>query len=210
MSSRAWLAVLLGAVVLAGAATLPRQLPLLAASLAEGPPHAGVLLAGLRRWVVIERLVPPPTPLLAAGITWVLAAPWLPEGPAVRRLLLAVMAASLVPLLVQRIGEAAVVWLTPAAAVPRAGDVVQLPRLFSTGPALLVPREAVRAPLDLLDARLNLVTLAVLAVWALGLRRCEGTFAGWQLAVPVVALLVAGACTWWLGPLALALVVRGV
>ena len=202
-------ALVLGVVVVVlGCLTLPRQLPALAVALLgpDGPPHGPFMMDGLRRLVVLDRLVPPLTPLLAAVLVFHLASAWLPTGAAGRRSLIAVLVVGLAPLVVLRAGELITVWLVPFEGM-RAGDVISAPRLFATGPLLFSARDAVTASLDLLDARMNLVVLWMLGLWVAGLRQVEGgRWAGWHVGVPVVAWVTASAFTWWLAAPVAALV----
>lgn len=210
---RPWGTALTLAVVLVvlGGLTLPKQLPALTTLLLGpgGPPHGAALRGGLGRLVVLDRVLPPVTPLLAALIAFQLAGAWFAPDPAVRRRLADVLALGLAPLVVLRLGELVTVWLVPFDAF-RPGDVLTAPRLFATGPLLLVARGAGSALLDQLDARLNLVTLWIVGLWAVGFRRLEGApWAAWHVMVPLVAFAVAGAVTWWLATPVLLVILHG-
>lgn len=201
---------LLVTVTALGALTLPRQLPALAEALLGpgGPPYGPLMLAGLRRLIVLDRVMPPLTPVVAAVLVYFLAGAWLPAAPARSRVLVAAITLGLSPLILLRLGELLTVWLVPAAGLT-AGDIVALPRWFATGPITLLARDAVSPALDLLDARLNLVTAWILTLWVLALRRLDGEAAAWQILVPLLAYLIAGALTWVLGMPTMALLLGG-
>ena len=104
-----------------------------------------------------------------------------------------------------RVGELITVWLVPTAGLT-AGDVVALPRWFATGPVAFVPPEEVTPALDLLDARMNLVTAWIVTLWVLGMHRLDDEWGAWQVGVPLLAFTLAGALTWWLGVPTMALI----
>jgi len=206
----AWTVLL--AVAALGAATLPRQLSLLAAALAStGDPAADAyhdaLRNGLIRLIVVDRLIPPPTVLLALCILGVLAEPVVALPQSRRKAVWAVLAIGLAPLLAQRIGELAVTYLSGAPGRLTAGLPVSLPQRFETGPDLLWSGRGVPPEwLELLGARANLITLWCLVLWAMGLRQLTGTrLAAWHVVLPAVCLAVAGVITWQLGPPVIAL-----
>jgi hypothetical protein len=197
-----------------GLATLPQQLGVLHRALAPtGEPlqdaHTALLRDGIVRVIVVDRLVPSPT-LLVAGLLLVLAAePVLMLARERRGALHAVVLMGLAPLIVQRLGELAIVYLgAPEAAL--AGDAVTAPHRFSTGPSLLW-RHGVPAPgwLEVLNDRLNLLVLWCVALWALGMRMLDGgPLRPWHVALPAACVAGAGVITWALGPLALSAVLR--
>lgn len=208
----AWVA----AAALLGCATLPRQLELLAALTAPlgfGEPagHRALLGTGVARMMLADRLVPPPTLLLTAVLLVLGAEPVLALARERRRALVAVAIVGLAPVLVARLGELLVVWMTPAGAVASLGDVVTLPNRFETG-VLLFRRAPEPAPawLEVVDARVNLVSLWCVALWAAGLRALDGVrFAPWHALLPAACLVGAGLATWALAPLVLPVIVRG-
>ncbi len=122
-----------------GALALPRLLGLLAASLATGrspllDAHAAVLRAGLARLVVADRLLPPLPYCFAAALLALAAAPLLAERGVRPLTVVCVIAAGASPLLLQRLGELAVVWLVPPDGLA-SGDIVSLPARFNVGAA---------------------------------------------------------------------------
>lgn len=204
----------LGIIALAtlvATAGLPRQFDLLSRALAP----TGDLLrdlrtttmeSGLTRLILGDRLVPPPTLVLAALLLAAAADPVLALARDRRRALWAVVLLGLTPLLAQRLGELAVTYLTVFDAVPRAGDAVTLPHTFSTGPALLWPGERAPVWLTSLSQRVNLVAAWAVALWAIGLKELDrGKLAAWHVTLPVGCLLVATVITWWLSPIATAM-----
>lgn len=188
-----------------GLATLPRQLALLEWALAPtgqpGPDHhLAMLHDGLVRLIVADRLMPPPTVLVAAALVALIADSLLGLGLVARHRVWAVAVLGTLPLAVQRLGELAVTYLLPIPSRPSPGDVIALPRQFATGLRLLWP---VPAPLWVasVDARANLITLSCVAVWALGLRRLDGgRWSSWHLVLPAGCLAVAGWSSWLLEP----------
>jgi hypothetical protein len=212
--SRLAAAILLVAVSLLGSATLPRQLPLLGKALAptgnlihDG--HHAALSAGLNRYIVFDRLVPPPTILLAAGLVIIAARPMLAlAGDRARRIWPAVLL-GLVPLLFQRIGEAAVTYIA-SRGVTGPGLVIMLPRQFVTGPALLWVSADAPTWIQALSARLNLVSAWSLGLWSLVLRELDGPpFRSWHWLLPASCLATAALMTWWLEPMVLAMILGG-
>lgn len=209
-------AVLAVAVMALGGVAIPRQLALLS----DLVPHTGdpvvVSLArrmhsAIVRLVVVDRLLPPLTFALAAGILCALAAPVLSLSQDDNRQLVVLAILGLAPLLVLRLSEAVLVWLVPAGSVATLGDTVTLPQRFVTGPKLLWRGEGVPpAWLETLDARLNLFSLWCAALWAAGLRFLDGgRLALWHVILPAAAFLLAGLVTWALGPLVLPVVLGG-
>jgi hypothetical protein len=186
--------VLLVAVL--GALTLPRLLALLdAALLPIGQPlldaHLGVLRVGLRRLLLVERLVFP-LPYLAGGILLCLvSAPVLAGRGVTIGAIVAVLALGAAPLLVQRSGELAVVLAAPGAHLA-AGDVAGLPARFNVGLAGALAAWGVSAPgwLGVVAEAANGVGLWVVVLWAWGLSRLDRD---------ARASARAGHTMWWYG-----------
>jgi len=204
------LVILLGVTAL-GALTLPRQLHLLAASLAPTSNaardfHHQVLAGGLIRLTVVDRLVPPPTVMVAGALVAWAADSLLGLAGDARRRIAAVAVLGLVPLLVQRAGELVVTYAAdvPLPLVP--GSAMGLPQEFVTGPALLWRHDPPRWLLAI-SQRANLVTAWVVVIWAVGLRALDaGRWRAWHLGVPLLCLAVAGLLTWWFERTALTLI----
>lgn len=204
----------LAAVSAAGAATLPRQLQLLAASL--GPTsvpakdaHHLALAAGLARLVVFDRLVPPPTVLLAGLLLAFAVEPLLGLPRDSRSRIGAVIVLGLVPLLVQRVGELVVTYaaFTPSPLTP--GWVIGLPQQFVTGPALFWGRN-VPGWVEALSPRAGLMIAWSVGLWAVGLRALDGgSWRAWHLALPVACVAGAGIVTWWFERIAVAIILGG-
>ncbi len=162
-----------------GAAALPRLLGLLAASLEPGGAealarHAMVLHAGLARYLVADRIVPP-LPFVVAGVlTAAVAVPVLGTRRVAARAVVGVLAAGAAPLLVQRLGELAVVWATPGAGLA-AGDVVGLPVRFNVGVAGILSAAGVmpQGAMSVAAEAANAVGLWVVALWGWGLARLD-------------------------------------
>jgi hypothetical protein len=206
----------LGVSLLAlGVCTLPRQLALLSRAL----PAAGdgvldaqrnALSAGLVRLMFVDRLVPSPTLVLAAAFLVVVAEPVLMLARDRRRAILAVALLGLAPLLVERLGELAITYLLPLAASVTPGDALRVPHRFVTGPLMAWTHDA-PAPtwLEVVDARVNAITLWSVGLWSVGLRTLDGgRWELWHAALPVWCLLGAGLLTWVTAPLAVAIILR--
>jgi hypothetical protein len=180
---------LTAAVVLAlgiaalGAAALPRLFALLTVSLApSGQPmldaHLSVLGAGLRRYVVADRLLPPPPFLLGGLMIAMFAGPILAgrdaRGRGRGRAIASVLVAGAAPLLVQRLGELAVVLAAPADALV-AGDVVRLPARFDVGVsgALTLAGVAGTGWLSVVAEAVNAPGVWVVWLWGWGLARLD-------------------------------------
>ncbi len=160
-----------------GAAALPRLLALLATSLSAGGPgalarYAEALRAGLARYLLADRLAPPLPFVAAAVLVAAVAVPALAARRVAARAVVGVLAAGAAPLLVQRLGELAVVWGTPAAGLGT-GDVIVLPARFNVGLAGFLA--AAGAPpggaLGVAAEAANAVGLWVVALWGWGLAR---------------------------------------
>lgn len=202
--------VALGALAitaLIGAATLPRQLDLLLTSLAPTGDlardlHHAAMQAGLTRVIIADRLVPPPTLILAALVLAIAAEPVLSLAEDRRRAVWTIVLLGLAPLMVQRIGELAVAYLSAVGQPPRPGDAVGLPQRFTTGPLLFWWTDSPPSWLVSVNQRLNLVTLWGIVIWAVGLRELDGRrLAVWHAALPAACLAVAALATWWLSPM---------
>ncbi len=208
----AGLAVLGAGLAALGAATLPRQvdlvhrlLPRMGGAAADG--HAQALREGVIRLMVVDRLVPNPTLLVAAVLLALAAEPMLGLADDRRRAIWQVTLLGLTPLLVQRVGELLVTYLVPAAAFVTPGDAVGAPQRFATGPRLLWSGAVAPRWAEVLEPRLNLVVLWVAGLWAVGLARLEGgRVAPWHVALALACVAVAGAATWAVAPVALAVV----
>lgn len=206
VSPRRVILPVLAVVILMGAATLPRQLHFLAMSLTPtGKPiidyHHTVLRPGLVRLMLLDRLVPPPTVLLASLFVFWAADGMLHLGGSHRQRVGAIIAMGLVPLLLQRAGELAISWLAvpPPHVLP--GFAVSLPQQFATGATLFWPPGEAPGWAEAVGARLNLVTLWSVALWSVGLRELDGEGYGpFHLLLPVMCLAAAGFITWSLGP----------
>jgi hypothetical protein len=120
-----------------GVLALPRLLDLLGAALAPSgqallDAHLGVMRAALARLLIVDRVLPPLPYVIGALIVAVAAAPALAGRGVPFRAVVAVLAVGAAPLLVQRVGELAVVWLTSREGLV-AGDVARLPARFNVG-----------------------------------------------------------------------------
>lgn len=171
------LAALLAAL---GAAGLPRLRGLLRASLDPGGSaplvrHFAVLHAGLARYLVADRLAPPLPLVAAALLAAAVAVPALAPRGVAARAVLGVLVAGAAPLLVQRLGELAVVWLTPATGLAT-GEVVTLPVRFNVGAAgiLAAAGVPVGGALSVAAEAANGIGLWVVGLWGWGLARLAG------------------------------------
>ncbi|MDH3289593.1 MAG: hypothetical protein OEO20_04860 [Gemmatimonadota bacterium] len=206
----------IGAVVVAlGVATVPRQVAILNRTLvslgdAALDAQREVLRAGVLRLIVVDRLVPSPTLLVAAILVLVAAEPVLMLARDQRPGLVAVIGLGLAPLVVQRVGELAVTYLLGPGAHLTAGDAIMAPHRFATGPALFWAG-SVTVPewVELLETRVNLVSVWCAGLWALGLHSLDGrSWAPWHLALPILCLAGAGVLTWAFGPMVIQIVLR--
>ncbi len=206
-STFAWV-VVLAAII--SALCLPMQLELLERSLGSlGDPLLDLknemMARGLRRLILADRLLPPPTLLLAAVLLAGAADPILALPQNRRPALWALIFLGLAPILLQRFGEVVVTYWFPGTG--GVADAVGLPRQFSTGPDLLWLGESPPVWVRSLSQRVNLVSLWSVGLWTLGLRELEGRgFSAWHLALPLSVLAVATAITWWLTPFAIPLI----
>lgn len=216
-SPTATLAVAVAVLAVLGAATLPRQLSLLAELLAPtGEPmrdmHFAAMHAGLVRAIVLDRIVPPPTVVLATFLLAVVARPVLADSEERGRAVWAVVLLGLAPLVAQRLGELVMTYVAQLDSSPVPGDAVTLPLEFTAGPLLLWRQEGPTPMwLHVINARLNLFTIWAIVIWAVGLRELDGRrLLPWHIGVPAACLLLAGVVTWVVGPLVLGLTLRGV
>lgn len=202
--------VALGALAitsLLGAATLPHQLHLLLASLAPTGDlprdlHHAAMQAGLTRIIIADRLMPPPTLIVAALVLALAAEPILSLAEDRRRAVWTVVLLGLAPLMVQRIGELTVTYLSAVGQPPTPGDAVALPHRFTTGPLLFWWSDRPPRWLVSVNQRFNLISLWSLAVWTVGLKELDGRrLAAWHAALPAACLAVAALATWWLAPM---------
>jgi len=162
-----------------GALALPHLLRLLDVALQPTgreplDAHLAVLRIGLGRLLLFERLVPP-LPFLAAGAMLALVAGPVLSGRGVRAGAIgAVLTLGAAPLLVQRVGELAVVLAAPAAALG-AGDVAALPARFNVGVAGALAAAGIQAPgwLGVAAEAANGAGLWVVALWGWGLSRLD-------------------------------------
>jgi hypothetical protein len=182
-----------------GAAAVPRLLGLLAASLESGGAgalarHALVLHGGLARYLVADRLAPPLPFVVAALLVAAVAVPALGVRGVASRAVVGVLAAGAAPLLVQRLGELAVVWGAPAGLA--IGEVVTLPERFNVGVAGILSAAGAQpgGALGVVAEAANGVGLWVVALWGWGLARLSGGAGGgdgrrprWPFALAAVA-----------------------
>ena len=202
-------------IVAVGAATLPRQLAVLARALApSGDPsrdaHHRALAAGLTRVVLFDRLVPPPTVLVAGFFVLVLAEPVLALARDRRQEVRAALLLGLTPLVAQRLGELAVTYLIATPGRPSPGLAVSLPQQFLTGPAVFWLTDEAPAWIQAFSARVNLVTLWSVGVWAVALRELDGRrLSPWHVALPVACLGGGALVTWTLESPVLSMILGG-
>jgi len=170
---------LLLSITVLGAASLPRILALLGMTLAPvGSPlaaaHAAALHDGLVRYVVADRLLPPPPLVLAAVLVALVATPMLAARRVAWTAVCGVLAVGAAPLVVQRLGELIVVWTTPADGLV-AGDVASLATRFNVGLAGILSA-AGRTPdgaWGIAADATNAIGLWVVALWGWGLARLD-------------------------------------
>jgi hypothetical protein len=160
-----------------GAAALPRLLALLAASLVvSGPPllalHTEALHTGLARYVAADRLLPPPAYVAAGLLLGTFAGPVLATRGVAARAVCGVLVLGAAPLLVQRAGELAVVWLSSGTDLAT-GDIAGLPARFNVGVAgfLAAGGVATSGAASVVAEALNGIGLWVVALWGWGLAR---------------------------------------
>lgn len=181
---------------------LLRQLALLNQSLAPLgqvalDSHHAAMRSGLTRVIVADRILLSPTMLLAAVLVVIVSEPILSLADDRRKRLWTIVLLGLAPLLIQEVGELALTYLA-APTDPTPGEAVGLANRFVTGP-LLFWRQDAPAPLwlQILNSRLNIITLWCVALWAIGLRSLDGgRLLPWHVAVPLTSLGIAGVVTW--------------
>ena len=200
------------AAALIGVATLPRQLAVLEQVLSARDPmiqlHYEAMRSGLVRLIWIDRLVAQPSLVFAAALVVLIADPLLSLAADRKRGLVCVALLGLAPILVHQIGELAVTYLVHLGSHPTPGDAIRLPHGFSTGAKLLRSATA-PAPqwLEILDSRVNFITLWSVVLWSIGLRAVEGNrLSTVHIAIPLAALVCGGTLTWLSGPVAISLV----
>jgi hypothetical protein len=201
------LTVLAAATTAFGLATLPRQLRVLG----RGLPFTGDALIDAQhealrdmvtRLIVIDRLVPQPTVIVAAALVLLAAEPVLMLARDRRRAILAVVVLGLAPLVLERVGELAISYLLSPASRPTPGWAMTIPHRFVTGPAVFWHgADSVPQWLEVLDARINLVSLGCVALWSVGIRQLDGRqWEPWHVVLPVGCLIGSGLITWALTP----------
>jgi hypothetical protein len=200
-----------------GLGTLPRQLSMLWQGFAptdDAPLAAGreALASGLVRLMVFDRLVPAPAVLVGAVILVWAAEPVLMLARERRAALAAVAVLGLAPLVVGRIGELAYTWIVHANTGTTPGAALTVPHRFATGVRLFwLDTTPPPAWVEVLEARVNLVTLWCAALWALGLSRLEsGRVQAWHVVLALACLVLGGVVTWVVGPVVAPMVLRGV
>jgi hypothetical protein len=202
------LAIVVLSASLLGLATVPKQLRLLLESL---PPVEDALLnaqhealrAGIIRMIMVDRLIPSPTLLLAVVIAGLMADSVLGLPRDRRGRIWTVLALGLAPVLIGRAGELAMTYLLRFDTLSP-GIAITLPHRFSTGPLLLwLKSDPAPAWLEIADSRINLITLWVAGLWVVGLREVDDArrVALWHVALPLFCIGVAGVVTWASGPL---------
>ncbi len=209
------LAMLATATAAFGLATLPRQLSLLG----RGLPVTGDALIDAQhealremvtRLIVIDRLVPQPTVIVAAILMLLAAEPVLMLARDRRRAIVAVAVLGLTPLVLERIGELAITYVLSPASQATPGGAMMIPHRFVTGPAVFWRGpDSVPPWLEILDARVNLVSLGCVALWSVGLHQLEGKkWEPWHLALPLACLIGAGLATWALTPVVIPILIQ--
>jgi hypothetical protein len=162
-----------------GALALPKLLVLLAAALApSGQPlldaHLVVLRSGLERYLLADRLLPPLPFVFGALIVAAVAAPVLAGRGVSTGAVVGVLAVGAAPLVVQRLGELALVLVAPGGGLA-AGEVVRLPARFNVGVAgvLSVVGVTSTGALSVVAEATNATGLWVVGLWGWGLARLD-------------------------------------
>jgi hypothetical protein len=199
-----------------GLGTLPRQTALLSKAFAPATDQAlaagrEALASGLVRLMVMDRLVPVPAVLVGAVLLVVAAEPVLMLSRDRRPALVAVAVLGLAPLVVGRLGELAFTWMVDGSQFASPGAALNLPHRFATGARLFwVGSVTPPAWVELLETRVNLVTLWCAALWAVGLAHLDaGKLEAWHVVLALGCLGVAGVATWVVGPIVVPMVLRG-
>jgi len=198
------------AVTALGAAALPRQLWVLQQALSPtGRPeldlHYQAMQHGLTRVIIADRLVLSPTLLLAAVFLVLASEPILARARDRRSALWAVALLGLAPLLVEQAGELIMTYLASPHSRPSPGEAINLPHRFVTGP-LLFWGDGPSPPawLEVINARVNVITLWCVVLWTVGLRTLDGgRCRAWHVCVPLSCLGIAGVVTWITTPWAM-------
>jgi len=110
--------------------------------------------------------------------------------------------------LAERLGELALTYMVQTDAMTP-GDALTLPHRFSTGPLLVWwSDEPASRWLEVLDPRLNLVSLWTVGLWAVGLQVVDESprLQPWHVLAPLFCLGVAGVITWASGPFIVGLI----
>jgi hypothetical protein len=199
--SRHAVVALAGLLLLAGAlgaASLPRLLALLAATLAPGgsplgAAHSDALREGLTRYVVADRLLPPPPLVIAALVVGLVSAPVLSTRGVAARAVCGVLAVGAAPLVIQRLGELLVVWVTPGDGLV-AGDVIGLAARFNVGLGGLLGAAGVTpgVTLGVAAEAANAIGIWVVVLWGWGLARLDRAAAGGTAGSAVWPFALAG------------------
>lgn len=210
------LAVLVCAWTALSLATVPRQVGLLASGFAAGGDPAleagrQALVSGLTRLIVVDRLVPFPAALLGAVFLVLAAEPVLVLPRDRRPALVAVAVIGLAPVVVGRLGELGYTWLVSTGGDVAPGMALTLPHRFAIGARLFWIAATAPPPwVELLESRLNLVTLWSAALWAAGLAHLDrGRLEPWHGILAFGCLVLAGIVTWVAGPIVVPVVLRG-
>lgn len=210
------LVVLVLSWTILGIGTLPRQLALLSHAFAPTTDPAlaagrEALATGLVRLIVMDRLVPFPVVLVGAVLLVLAAEPVLMLSRDRRSAIIAVAVLGLAPVVIGRGGELAFTWIADPGATATPGTALTLPHRFATGVGLFWLGDASPpAWVELLEARVNLVTLWCAAVWAVGLAELDsGRLERWHVLLAFGCLAVAGLVTWVAGPIVVPMVLRG-
>jgi len=208
----ATLAALTATTVAFGLSTIPRQLSLLGRGLPfTGDPLMDAQHEAIRemviRLIVVDRLVPQPTVIVAAVLILLVAEPALMLARDRRKAIVAVAVLGLSPLVLERIGELAITYLLSPASQATPGAALTIPHRFVTGPAMFWRgHESAPQWLEILDARVNLISLGCVALWSVGLRQLDGkNWQFWHVALPLMCLVGAGLVTWALTPVVIPL-----
>ncbi len=174
----------------------------------EAAAHIAVMRTGLTRIILFDRLLPPATVLLAMPLVGMVAVWSMELESRDKKSAARVLLVGLVPLLALRIGELGATVLA-VSSFPGVGEVIVLPRRFFLGPRLLGgpdPDPWVHG----LDARFNLVTIWVMAIWSHGLGRLGGGgFRWWARGVVLACFCIAALVTWSWGGTFVELILRG-